>query len=265
MIEQGNVTTQVNSTGGANTFNTAYSFYDQNNLPSPPAVAPGSNAGLASIEVFQCPSAPLRSTNYEAYLVSQGLTTNTTATCPLGYIDYGAFRGWDASVNLCYPVAASLLPGQSATTSGDVALLAPIGSVTSGVNLARKIHITDMTDGSSNTVLVGESAGKQQIYELEPPSCRIPRDRRAFTRTPAGQITAPRSKVYGFNQAGPTAGGCSVMNATDAPVESGYFQFAANAGLGDLFVPYGRSQLPPWRWIGGIYHHLTAAERYLPL
>ena len=176
------------------------------------------------------PLGALRSTNYGAYFNSVGITN--TATIPLGYIDYGVFRGWNASVNACYPVAAQLLPGQSIQPAATLALLAPKGTVLSGLNLTKKIHITDMTDGTSNTVIVGESAGKQQVYRLGTAVQPNTFGATGFYLNAAFADYGTRIYVYGFTASGATTGGCSVMNATNAPVNTSF----NSGGGGDVQI-----------------------------
>jgi prepilin-type N-terminal cleavage/methylation domain-containing protein/prepilin-type processing-associated H-X9-DG protein len=216
-IEQGNILTSV----GNSTISLYYSVIDQNNMPPPMGA---SNAGLAQPKVYQCPSSPIRSTNYGAYFYSVGLMASSTATMPLGYIDYGVFQGWDSSVNACEGTTAltGLLPGQivpipaSAANYGDLALLGIKGTVVGGtLTLTKKIHLTDMTDGTTNTILIGETAGKQQVYQNGTAVQPNTPGAVGWTLNAAWADYNTKIYVYGFNSAGTTTGGCSIMNVTN--------------------------------------------------
>ena len=181
---------------------------------------------------------------------------------PLGYIDYGIFQGWDISVNACYPTPPPVvagapnnnLPGQSATASGSLALLGTKGTVIGGtLNLSQKIHITDMVDGTTNTILVGESAGKQQVYQLGTAVMPNTPGAPGWTLNAAWADYNTKIYVYGFTANGVTTGGCSIMNVTNAD--------GGGTAQSNLFVPHRRREFPPGRRVGDIHHQLAAARR----
>ena len=117
-----------------------------------------------------------------------------------------------------------------------------------------------MTDGTSNTVIVGESAGKQQVYQLGTAVMPNTPGATGFYQNAAWSDYGTAIKVYGFTAAGTTTGGCSIMNATNAPVEVSFGVYASGTPQ-ILLVPYGWHQFPSRRRVSGIHHDLAAAER----
>ena len=86
-IEQGNVVSLGN-------FN--FSVIDPANLP--PAISGGkSNAGLAIIKTYLCPSSPTSVIDYGPYFQSQGIDPAATPV-PLGGTDYGVTTGLAACI-----------------------------------------------------------------------------------------------------------------------------------------------------------------------
>lgn len=144
-----------------------YSVISPSNLPAPLGTT---TAGQQQPKVYQCPSAPLRlGQDYGPYF-SQAFGKALPAM-PLGYTDYSVFRGIATNMGAtCTTTPTGECPASCLTPSGtvftafgDTAILSPRGSQ-DVTGLQRKIHITDMTDGSSNTLFAVDSAGRQQVW-----------------------------------------------------------------------------------------------------
>jgi len=150
-IEQGNIM--------QGSVNLGFSVIDQNNLIKNWGLVPVGMGGSVTIKTFVCPSAPTRAVDYEPYFAT---LTADKGPLPLGQTDYAVIRDIRGSfvTGNCAPASPSGNVGAlgviSATGKGVLALG---GGLTSG-----KIKITDMTDGTSNTLLMGEDAGRHQIY-----------------------------------------------------------------------------------------------------
>ena len=155
-IEQGNV---------ANQMNLALSNIDPANLPPPltfGGVAATSQAGLQQPKTFLCPSSPNLVVDYGPYF--QGKTPlNPTggALYFLGRSDYFATVGVNTTfLTTCAPTDLGFgwRPKRRGGASG--ALAPAPTSINTGT------RVGDITDGMSNTAMLGESGGGQNVYEL---------------------------------------------------------------------------------------------------
>jgi len=134
-IEQGNV-----QAGGF----TNLSVIDPRQLP------PNNRIGETKIKVFMCPSAPDRPSDYGPYFASIGLPQHNPAV--LGYTDYAPLRGVHNSLRDCVPY-----PGNpDLRESGFLGTADRVGK--------QKVKHGEITDGTSNTILFTEIAGRQKVY-----------------------------------------------------------------------------------------------------
>jgi prepilin-type N-terminal cleavage/methylation domain-containing protein/prepilin-type processing-associated H-X9-DG protein len=124
-VEQGNVYNRLNMKA---------SSFDPVNLP-----ISGNMAANATIKVYLCPSAPDRTADY----VAVGWRPSSTA---LGVTDYAVLNGYDL------PFGSLLPPGMPTSQRG--AILPD-----------QKTKIVTITDGTSNTLVFAEDAGRIQRYE----------------------------------------------------------------------------------------------------
>ncbi len=154
-IEQGNVI--------QGSVNLAYSVIDQNNLITPYGVVPIGLGGSVNIKTYICPSSPSRTVDYGPYF---GPLVGKTAAMVLGASDYGAVRGISTGFQTaCAPLSPSGHVGALGVTSASgKGQLALGGAITLG-----QVRITDITDGTSNTLLFSEDAGRQQVYANSTP------------------------------------------------------------------------------------------------
>jgi prepilin-type N-terminal cleavage/methylation domain-containing protein/prepilin-type processing-associated H-X9-DG protein len=155
-IEQGNIM--------QGTISLAVSVVDPKNLITPFGAVPIGQGGSVNIKTYMCPSAPVRTVDYGPYFNSVGIPF--PSPCVLGYTDYGVVRGISpAFVTACAPTSPSGNVGAlgviSATGGG---VLAVGGGLIQG-----QVKITDITDGTSNTLMFSEDAGRQQIYAYSIP------------------------------------------------------------------------------------------------
>jgi len=153
-IEQGNIM--------QGSVNLGFSVIDQNNLINPWGLVPVGMGGSVNIKTFICPSAPTRVIDYQPYFTQ--LSGKNPGPLPLGGTDYAAVRGIHSSFATCAPATATGKVGALGTGSLDRGVLGAGGGLTQG-----KIKITDVTDGTSNTLLFSEDAGRHQLYANSTP------------------------------------------------------------------------------------------------
>jgi prepilin-type N-terminal cleavage/methylation domain-containing protein len=222
-IEQGNI---------YNLVHIEWSVVDPANLPPPLGVSTG---GQTNIKVYQCPSAPTRTSDYGPYFAQVPAFASKLkgGPLPLAVTDYSVVRG----VRNVFANTNGCAPG-SVTTTEDTGALGVKNS---------KPTVVSITDGSSNTILVVESAGKQDVYA---------RGKVILSGVPAlqaGNLNASwadyntTTKVYGSSADGTKlAGGCCVVNCTNLAGEIYAFHTGgANALRGDGSVFFMRDSIPP--------------------
>ena len=126
-------------------------------------------AGDAKIPVYMCPSAQPAKIDYSPYWIAQGVPgAASKGAFPLGVTDYSVVRGYNSTFrNACAATTtpASPAPASPGTTGGDGLGAMGVRGVMTATGLSPgRVKITDIRDGTSNTIMVAESAGRHQIY-----------------------------------------------------------------------------------------------------
>ena len=154
-LEQQNVTNAVNIN---------LSVIDPRNWP--PNWGP-SAASSTVIAVYLCPSAPSRVIDYGPYFVSLGLPNRGAFI--LGATDYAAIRGIHTNFrNACATTSpAPPSTSNSAGSSDNGGALGKAGQMASG-SMKNATRMAEMIDGTSNTLMFGEDAGRAGPSGLEP-------------------------------------------------------------------------------------------------
>jgi prepilin-type N-terminal cleavage/methylation domain-containing protein len=142
------------------------SVIDNRNWPPPYGTVP---AVKTIINSYMCPSAPPRSLDYQPYFTSQGVPN--LGPFIIGPTDYAAIRGvhntgFSALFNIQVPTpegncGAMGVPvaGGSQTGKGTMAWTPDGQRWVRGL-----IPLAEILDGTSNTLLFGECAGRHQVY-----------------------------------------------------------------------------------------------------
>jgi prepilin-type N-terminal cleavage/methylation domain-containing protein/prepilin-type processing-associated H-X9-DG protein len=217
-IEQGNV---------LNLVNIQYSVVDPTNLPPPLGVSTG---GQTQIKVYQCPSAPVRMSDYGPYFASKGLSGKLNGSpLRLAVTDYAPVQGVSGSF------AGRCLP--SGSISGNTGIL--------GTKSSRP-RITDIGDGTSNTILFVEDGGRQDIY------ARGKLVLSGLQAIQAGDLNAAwadyntKVTVEGFSGDGLVyGGGCCVVNCNNVGEVYSFHNGGANTLRGDGSVFFMTASIPP--------------------
>jgi prepilin-type N-terminal cleavage/methylation domain-containing protein len=197
---------------------------DPVNLPPNYGTNPG---GATPIKVYQCPGAPLRTVDYGPYFVSIGFPNNGPMI--LGYTDYAIIRGIGGGfAGRCCPAG---------TPSGNTGLLGTKG---------QNARITDMTDGTSNTILVVEDAGRQQVYAQRQAVSPNGPGQVGWTLNAAWADYNTKVVVDGYSADGKTKnGGCCVVNCTNNDEIYAFHTGGANSLRGDGSVFFLKESIAP--------------------
>lgn len=140
-IEQENLLKVVNAN---------YSVADTANLPPPYGTGLG---GGTKVKTVVCPSSPERSPDYIPYF-SQGGVPNLGPMI-LAATDYNTIFGIESTFATNCAAGTTLV-------SGDVGILGAKGAA--GPNGPGRPRMADVIDGLSNTILLVENAGRQQVW-----------------------------------------------------------------------------------------------------
>jgi len=225
-IEQGNITSVSRLDR---------SIIDPVNLPPPLGTSP---AGTIKIPIYQCPSAPTRDSDYGPYF-AQAIPSMAGVVYPLATTDYAPIQGINGTF------AANCCP--AGTASGNTGLL--------GTKSSRP-KILDMSDGSSNTILIVEDAGRQFVFA----SGQTALTSSNSTPTTLNQLNLnaawgdynTKVTVDGSNPAlssatnpGGVRLGCCVINCTNRDEIYSFHSSGANVLRGDGSVTFLRDTIPP--------------------
>lgn len=206
---------------------------------------PGNTAVSTQIKTYMCPSTPSHIVDYQPYFTQLGLPN--VGPFPLGGTDYAAVQGLTGTfTSACAPLSIAN-PGfwddDGVGALGVKGRISQNGGFSSG-----KTRITDITDGSSNTVMISEDAGRHQDYARGKKNPTYP-----WMEGPGGwmlnaawadQNTAIR--VRGYSGDGLVRdGGCCVINCNNAWQFYSFHVGGVNALRADGSVSFLPESLAP--------------------
>ncbi|HEY8503192.1 MAG TPA: DUF1559 domain-containing protein [Gemmataceae bacterium] len=193
------------------------SVIDPLNLPPPLGTC---LAGPTPIKVYQCPSAPEREADYAPYF-SQFF--GTLPPIILGYTDYAVVRGISGGfAGNCCPAG---------TPSGETGAMGRKGG---------KTRLTDIADGTSNTLLVVEDAGRQTNYIR---GRAVPG---SYLLNAGWADYNTKVTVHGTSDDGTVIeGGCCVINCNNNDEIYAFHSGGSLALFGDGGVRFLRENVPP--------------------
>jgi prepilin-type N-terminal cleavage/methylation domain-containing protein len=200
-----------------------------------PLGSPGSPSASTTVQVFVCPSSPNRQVDYEPYFVSLGLPD--LGPFPLGLTDYAVVQGIDSTFkSACAPrsPASDSFWGDGVGAMGLQGQMTPTG-------LKHKTRLADLTDGTSNTLLMAEDAGRHQDYARGVPDLTFPGadGPNGWMLNAAWADYNSAIRVVGYSNDGLTPfGGCCVINCNNAWQIYSFHPSGANALRGDGSVGF---------------------------
>jgi prepilin-type processing-associated H-X9-DG protein len=226
-IEQGNIF----NTG----VNLQWSVIDPRNWPPPYGTAIG---GQTKIKIFLCPSAPHVTIDYQPYFTSQGIPNQGPFL--LGGTDYGIIRGLtQAFTSQCAP-ASPFDQG-----SMGVGALGVKGVMTNGALTQGNLKITDMVDGTSNTYMIGEDAGRHQVWAAGIPVQPYVPGQAGWTLNAAWADYNTYIRVQPTAGNGTVGAGCCVINCNNVNQFYAFHTGGANMLRGDGSVAFVNASTAP--------------------
>ena len=205
----------------------------------------GTNPAVTTrVKVYMCPSAPERDIDYAPYFVQQ-LGLPNAGPFRLGPSDYAPIRGYHSNFrNACAPTSP-LPPSNGFNPGNDNGGAFGIkGLMTANGLTVGRISIVHLTDGSSNTLLVAESAGRHQVYARN-------RLTSAWALNASYFDYNATIQVLGFSNDGLVPnGGCCVINCTNGGGAAAYQMYSFHTGgmnalRGDGSVQFIRDSVAP--------------------
>ena len=183
-------------------------------------------SGATPIKVYQCPSAPFRTVDYAPYFVSLGFPNKGPLI--LGPTDYAIIRGITGGfAGRCCPAG---------TASGNTGVM---GTKT------QTHRITDITDGTSNTILVVEDGGRMQVYAQRQAVMPNGPGQAGWTLNAAWADYNTAVTVHGSSPGGTVNAGCCVVNCSNNGEIYAFHTAGANTLRGDGSVFFLKESIAP--------------------
>ena len=225
------------------TFNEKISIIDPRNWPLNYAVplggAPGNPGASTPLTVFRCPSAPPPNLDYQPYFTSQGIPN--LGPFILARSDYHCVRGYHQNFrNACAPASPAPISTGTAYEQDYKGAFGTLGKNNAGQYEGAKIRLIGITDGTSNTMLIAESAGRHQVYNGS--NAVMPNAPNTAGWLLNGAMADPNSaiRIRGFS-VNPTPsgapvqdGGCCVVNCTNGGSTASHQIYSFHSGLANV-------------------------------
>jgi prepilin-type N-terminal cleavage/methylation domain-containing protein/prepilin-type processing-associated H-X9-DG protein len=214
------------------------SVIDLRNLPPPYGTATG---GLDRVPVYLCPSTNPFVVDYAPYFVSKGLPN--LGPMYLGATDYAPIRGLHSNfTSACAPASPADAGSVGVGVLGVKGTMGPSGT---GM-ISGKTKLTDVTDGTSNTFMVGEDAGRHQIWAAGIPIMPNGPGQVGWTLNAAWADYNIDIEVRGFSNNGQVVdGGCCVVNCNNVNQIYGFHSDGANGARADGSVQFIHTSIAP--------------------
>jgi prepilin-type N-terminal cleavage/methylation domain-containing protein len=203
-------------------------------------------AGPTKIKTYLCPSAPDRVIDYSPYFVSLhadlalGLTNPGPFT--LGATDYAPVRGIHPNFQSCAPGS----PVDTDSNNGVGAIGIRAAAAPGGALVSGKLTLLSMTDGTSNTIMFGEDAGRHQMYAKGKPVTPSAPGQVGWLLNAAWADYNVAIRVRGFSGDGLSQdGGCCVINCNNANQFYSFHSAGTNTLRGDGSVQFVSEGMAP--------------------
>jgi prepilin-type N-terminal cleavage/methylation domain-containing protein/prepilin-type processing-associated H-X9-DG protein len=234
--------------------NVNLSVIDPRNWPANWATPLGGGAGNpavgAIVKSYLCPSAPNNPIDYAPYFVSLGLPN--LGPFVIGGTSYSPVRGYHNNfINSC-PTTSPPAPSTGSNPGNDTGgALGIKGAWTANGLTIGKMTLLGIADGTSNTIVFAESAGRHQIYAKGKPVTPNTPGTVGWALNAGFFDNNGAILVRGFSNDGLSRdGGCCVVNCTNGGGTAQYGIYAFHSGganvlRGDGSVQFLRESTAP--------------------
>jgi hypothetical protein len=198
-------------------------------------------SGPSKIKTFVCPSSPDRVIDYEPYFAGS-LHLPDKGPFPLGLTDYAPIRGQVSTfTSACAPAS----PADTDSNNG-VGALGVRGLINTTGWSRGKLKITDMSDGTSNTLMFGEDSGRHQIYAKRTPVQPNAPGTAGWSLNAAWSDYNTAIRVHGYSNDGLVQdGGCCVINCSNNSQLFAFHSGGVNTLRGDGSVHFLSDSIAP--------------------
>ncbi|HEY1189007.1 MAG TPA: DUF1559 domain-containing protein [Gemmata sp.] len=218
------------------------SVIDPRNLPPNWGTSP---AAGASVKVFMCPSAPARVVDYGPYFASLGIPN--AGAMVLGGTDYSAVRGYHNNFRNACATSSPAAPSTGSSAGNDNGGIMGIMGATTGTSLTTgKVRLTDVADGTSNTVIMAEDAGRHQVYAKRTPVTPNTPGAAGWTLNAAASDYNNAIFLRGYDTTGTSRdGGCCIVNCNNVNQIYSFHTGGAMTVRGDGSVQFLKESTAP--------------------
>lgn len=205
---------------------------DPRNFAPPWSTSLGGGAGNpnagATIKTYLCPTAPLRTVDYQPWFTSLGL--GNPGPFLLGATDYAPVRGAHANFRTaCAPTLPNSPPNNQPSTCGVLGVKGIAGST--GDLTVGQARFRDIRDGTSSTIMIAESAGRHQVYQRGTAVAPNTPGTAGWSLNAAFADPNTAIMVRGFSYNGVTQdGGCCAVNCTNGGGAGAYQMYSFHTG-----------------------------------
>jgi prepilin-type N-terminal cleavage/methylation domain-containing protein len=210
------------------------SVLDPLNLPAPLGTNTGTNT---RVKTYECPSAPARVVDYGPYFTSVGLPASSLV---LGQTDFAPVKGLSTgSPDFITRCAPGLIPVAGSNEAGVFGKKTTYPKVTD-----RKL--TDISDGTSNTIMFVEDAGRHQVWARGKMVTPNAPGQPGWTLNAAWADYNIKVEVDGFSGDGLVQrGGCCIINCNNITEIYGFHPAGAMSVRADGSVQFIRESIAP--------------------
>jgi prepilin-type N-terminal cleavage/methylation domain-containing protein len=122
-------------------------------------------AAKTEVKTYICPSTPSRTIDLAPYFISLKLGSASNGPFTVGATDYVAVRGTRGSFRTACATTLPNPPDPCGVLGGTLTgNFKGTASIPNGELLTGRNKLSEVIDGTSNTIMIGESAGRHQVY-----------------------------------------------------------------------------------------------------
>jgi prepilin-type N-terminal cleavage/methylation domain-containing protein/prepilin-type processing-associated H-X9-DG protein len=189
------------------------SVIDPRNWPPNYGNSPSASAVIPN---YICPSAPPQVIDYSPYFIANGVPNAGPFT--LGAIHYAAMRGIHTNFRNACATTSPAPPTDSHTagSSDNGGAMGKAALILASGGFQNVVRFSNIVDGTSNTIMFGEDAGRHQVYAAGKPISPNAPGTAGWALNSAWPDYNTYIQVHGYTNDGLTRdGGCCAVNCSN--------------------------------------------------